>query len=101
MRAEIDAPKRMLHARLHSAGHLLDSALANIGMNDLIPSKVWPIYCYICTWSSKIKLILYCYYYYYSLFPAQGYHFPDGPYVGKSTLIATLSFIKGTASATL
>ena len=40
MRAEIDAQKRMLHARLHSAGHLLDSALANIGISDLIPSKV-------------------------------------------------------------
>ena len=37
---EIDGPRRMLHARLHSAGHLLDSALANIGINDLIPSKV-------------------------------------------------------------
>lgn len=41
VRAEIDSPKRMLHARLHSAGHLLDSALANIGITDLIPSKVW------------------------------------------------------------
>ena len=41
VRAEIDAPKRMLHARLHSAGHLLDSALANMGITDLIPSKVW------------------------------------------------------------
>lgn len=40
VRTEIDGPKRILHARLHSAGHLLDSALANIGITDLIPSKV-------------------------------------------------------------
>ena len=40
VRVEIDAARRVLHARLHSAGHLLDSALANIGVTDLIPSKV-------------------------------------------------------------
>ena len=40
---EIDAGRRMRHARLHSAGHLLDSALINIGVSDLIPSKVWNI----------------------------------------------------------
>ena len=37
---EIDAEKRMLHPRIHSAGHLLDSALLCLGMNDLEPSKV-------------------------------------------------------------
>lgn len=36
---EVDANKRKLHARLHSAGHLMDSALARIGMADLIPAK--------------------------------------------------------------
>ena len=40
MAVEIDAEKRMLHARIHSAGHLLDSALLCLGMNDLEPSKV-------------------------------------------------------------
>lgn len=37
---EIDSERRMLHARLHSAGHLLDSALTNIGVSDLVPDKV-------------------------------------------------------------
>ena len=40
VRVEVDALKRQLHARLHSAGHLMDSALANIGAVDLIPAKV-------------------------------------------------------------
>ena len=39
---EIDGPKRMLHARIHSAGHLLDTAFANIGVTYLEPSKVRP-----------------------------------------------------------
>lgn len=42
VRVEIDAVRRMQHARVHSAGHLLDSALANLGVTDLIPSKVIP-----------------------------------------------------------
>ena len=37
---EIDADCRRLHARVHSAGHLLDSALFFLGMTDLQPSKV-------------------------------------------------------------
>ena len=40
VRIEVDAERRKLNARLHSAGHLLDSAFTNIGMVDLIPSKV-------------------------------------------------------------
>ena len=37
---EIDGVKRMLHARIHSAGHLLDTAFSNIGVTYLEPSKV-------------------------------------------------------------
>lgn len=40
MRIEVDATRRMLHARVHSAGHLLDSAFLNMGMTDLVPAKV-------------------------------------------------------------
>lgn len=40
MSVEVDADKRKYHARLHSAGHLLDSAFINLGVTDLIPSKV-------------------------------------------------------------
>ena len=40
VRIEIDVTRRMFHARLHSAGHLLDSVFTNLGMTDLIPSKV-------------------------------------------------------------
>lgn len=40
VRIEVDAARRMLHARLHSAGHLLDSAFINMGMTDLVPAKV-------------------------------------------------------------
>ncbi len=40
----IDGPKRMLHARIHSAGHLLDTAFSNIGVTYLEPSKVSLIY---------------------------------------------------------
>ncbi|KAL5457304.1 hypothetical protein EMCRGX_G034552 [Ephydatia muelleri] len=39
VRIEVDALKRRLHARLHSAGHLMDSALTNMGVSDLIPAK--------------------------------------------------------------
>ena len=46
VRVEIDAVKRKLHAQLHSAGHLLDLAFVNIGMTDLIPSKVRRQYMY-------------------------------------------------------
>lgn len=37
---EINGARRMLHARIHSAGHLLDTAFSNIGVTDLEPSKV-------------------------------------------------------------
>eukprot|EP00039_Didymoeca_costata_P014137 m.225234 g.225234 ORF g.225234 m.225234 type:complete len:230 (-) comp15955_c1_seq2:1907-2596(-) len=36
---KVDEPTRRLHARLHSAGHLLDSAMKKVGRTDLIPSK--------------------------------------------------------------
>ncbi|XP_004347898.2 alanyl-tRNA synthetase [Capsaspora owczarzaki ATCC 30864] len=35
----VDESKRRLHARLHSAGHLLDSAVRNLGHTGLVPSK--------------------------------------------------------------
>ena len=38
---EIDSTRRRLNARIHSAGHLLDSALSNLGITDLVPSKVY------------------------------------------------------------
>ena len=43
----IDGERRMLNARVHSAGHLLDSALYQLGMTDLEPSKVcyYSLYC--------------------------------------------------------
>ena len=37
---EIDEVRRVLNARIHSAGHLLDSAFSNMGMTELIPYKV-------------------------------------------------------------
>ena len=40
VKVEIDAARRMLNARVHSAGHLLDSAFTHIGVTDLIPEKV-------------------------------------------------------------
>ncbi len=40
MSVEIDGDKRLLHARIHSAGHLLDTAFSNIGFSQLEPSKV-------------------------------------------------------------
>ena len=40
---EVDGNRRMLHARLHSAGHLLDAAFSNIGFTELEPSKVLTI----------------------------------------------------------
>lgn len=52
VRIEVDGARRMLHARLHSAGHLLDSALDKMGMlTDLVPYKVskedsvFPVHC--------------------------------------------------------
>jgi Ser-tRNA(Ala) deacylase AlaX len=36
---EIDGERRTTNARIHSGGHLLDSALVNIGLTDLVPSK--------------------------------------------------------------
>ncbi|EDV27011.1 Alanyl-tRNA editing protein AlaX-L [Trichoplax sp. H2] len=36
---QIDEAKRRLHARLHSAGHLLDGALQNLGITELVGSK--------------------------------------------------------------
>eukprot|EP00038_Savillea_parva_P011285 m.196434 g.196434 ORF g.196434 m.196434 type:complete len:333 (-) comp19805_c0_seq1:12-1010(-) len=35
----VDEASRRLHARLHSAGHLLDAALTNLGRTDLEPGK--------------------------------------------------------------
>lgn len=35
----IDLAKRKLHARLHSAGHLLDAAMQRIGQTAIIPTK--------------------------------------------------------------
>jgi len=35
----VDEEKRRLHARLHSAGHLLDAAMTNIGKGDMEPAK--------------------------------------------------------------
>eukprot|EP01135_Chromosphaera_perkinsii_P008291 Nk52_evm2s1240 gene=Nk52_evmTU2s1240 len=35
----VDSTRRVLNARLHSAGHLMDAALKNIGKDDLIPTK--------------------------------------------------------------
>eukprot|EP00667_Euglena_gracilis_P020320 EG_transcript_21982 len=49
----VDADRRLLHAQLHTAGHLLDTALDRVDPAVL-----------------STKLI-----------PAKGYHFPDGPYV--------------------
>lgn len=37
---EIEAERRQLNARLHSAGHLLDSACTNLSLRDLEPAKV-------------------------------------------------------------
>ena len=36
---EIDQNARILHARLHSAGHLIDIAVRKAGLSDLIPTK--------------------------------------------------------------
>ena len=41
----IDADRRMMNARVHSAGHLLDSALESLGVTDLQPSKVCVCVC--------------------------------------------------------
>lgn len=35
----VDGDARRLHARLHSAGHLLDAAMRNVGRGNLEPSK--------------------------------------------------------------
>eukprot|EP00126_Sphaerothecum_destruens_P006546 Sdes_comp19413_c0_seq1m10748 len=35
----IDRKRRIFNARLHSAGHLLDAALMNLGKADLVPTK--------------------------------------------------------------
>lgn len=48
---QIDEARRRLHARLHSAGHALDVAMARIGLGGEC------------------------------LKPTKGYHFADGPYV--------------------
>ena len=37
---EINSARRCTNARIHSAGHLLDSAFINLGVTDLVPSKV-------------------------------------------------------------
>ena len=72
MKVEIDAARRMLHARVHSAGHLLDSAFTHIGVTDLIPEKVNSSLIVRTHWITHLLL-----------FP-QGYHFPEGPYVRES-----------------
>ena len=36
---KVDSEKRFLHSRLHSAGHLIDVALAELGRTDLKPGK--------------------------------------------------------------
>jgi Ser-tRNA(Ala) deacylase AlaX len=36
---QIDKDKRLLHARLHSAGHLLDCAVSMLGFDNLKPTK--------------------------------------------------------------
>jgi len=51
----------MFHARLHSAGHLLDSALLNMGMTDLIPAKVLRLAagsCHKCGVECSLVLVL-------------------------------------------
>ena len=40
MCVEVTESRRRMNARIHSAGHLLDSAFENLGVTDLIPSKV-------------------------------------------------------------
>lgn len=52
MTLKIDEAARRLHARLHSAGHLLDSSLKRLGYLDSL-----------------------------HLQPNKGYHFPGNPYV--------------------
>ena len=47
MAVEIDGERRMVNARVHSAGHLLDSALFQLGHTDLEPSKVC-VCVYVC-----------------------------------------------------
>jgi Ser-tRNA(Ala) deacylase AlaX len=39
VRLEIDQNARILHARLHSAGHLIDIAVRKAGLTNLIPTK--------------------------------------------------------------
>ena len=36
---KIDAVKRLVHAKVHSAGHLLDCAVSSLGLNQLSPTK--------------------------------------------------------------
>ncbi|XP_048320987.2 uncharacterized protein LOC125419312 isoform X2 [Ziziphus jujuba] len=36
---DVDEPRRKLNARLHSAGHLLDTCMQNVGLGDLVPTK--------------------------------------------------------------
>ncbi|KAF3456210.1 hypothetical protein FNV43_RR00860 [Rhamnella rubrinervis] len=35
----VDESRRKLNARLHSAGHLLDTCMQNVGLGDLVPTK--------------------------------------------------------------
>ena len=39
VKLQVDSEKRKLHSRLHSAGHLIDVALAELGRTDLKPGK--------------------------------------------------------------
>ena len=52
---KIDKEVRMKHAQLHSAGHILDLAVARLSKNALILEYPWET--------------------------GKGYHFPDSPYV--------------------
>ena len=35
----VEKDKRMLHSKLHSAGHLLDCAVDELGLDHLVPTK--------------------------------------------------------------
>ena len=95
VQVEISESRRRLNARIHSAGHLLDTAFDCLKVQDLVPSKVsgkQPARTIIYKPNSKEhKMHKITYYpssyriafqYNISIF-TQGYHFPEGPYVGE------------------
>jgi hypothetical protein len=55
----IDGERRLLHSKLHSAGHLVDAIIARLGF------------------ISETE----------GLLPTKGHHFPDNPFVGKSIIL--------------